>query len=128
MRLGQAVKKDATYRVQPAPSAFPVPQEGERPVTYADRVGEYYVERKSDKHRKSHGLYLTPVPAADFMAERIKVSGPKLRILDPAAGAGILCCAAIEALVSRDSKPNIIELVVHEVDRDLIEPLQAVLE
>ena len=89
-------------------TAFPVPQEGERPVVYADRVGECYVARKSDEHRKNHGLYLTPISAADFMAGRIKVSGPKLRGLDPAAGAGILCCAAVETLVARDSKPDII--------------------
>ena len=128
MRLDQAVKKDTTCRVLPAPSMFPLPQEGERPVVYADRVGACYVERKSDEHRKNHGLYLTPVAAADFMAGLIKVSGPKLRVLDPAAGAGILCCAAIEALVSRDSKPDIIELVVHEVDGDLIAPLHAVID
>lgn len=128
MRLGQAVKKNATCRARPAPSVFPVPQEGARPVVYADRVGTCYVAQKSDEHRKNHGLYLTPVPAADFMAGRIKVSGPKLRILDPAAGAGILCCAAVEALVSRDSKPDIIELVVHEVDGGLIAPLHVVLD
>ena len=128
MRLDQAVKKDATRRAQPAPSVLPVPHKGERPIVYADRVGECYVARKSDEHRKNHGLYLTPVPAADFMAGRIKVREPKLRILDPAAGAGILCCAAVEALVSRDSKPDIIELVVHEVDGDLIAPLHAVLD
>lgn len=128
MRLSQAVKKDETCRARPAPSVFPVPQEGERPVVYADRVGACYVARKSDEHRKTHGLYLTPVLAADLMAGRIKVSGPKLRVLDPAAGAGILCCAAVEALVSRDSKPDIIELVVHEVDGDLIAPLHAVLD
>ena len=122
------MKKDAIYHARPAPSVFPVPHKEERPVVYADRVGECYVERKSDEHRKNHGLYLTPVAAADFMAGLIKVSGPKLRILDPAAGAGILCCAAVEALVSRDSKPDIIELVVHEVDGDLIAPLHAVLD
>ena len=128
MRLDQVVKKNATRRARPAPSVLPVPQEGERPVVYADRVGECYVARKSDEHRKNHGLYLTPVPAADFMAGRIKVSGSKLRILDPAAGAGILCCAAVELLVTRDTKPDIIELVVHEVDGDLIAPLHAVLD
>ena len=128
MRFNQTVKKGATCRTRPAPSAPHVPQKGERPVVYADRVGACYVARKSDEHRKSHGLYLTPVPAADFMARRLKASGPKLRVLDPAAGAGILCCAAVETLVSRDSKPDTIELVVHEVDRDLIAPLHAVLD
>ena len=107
---------------------IPTPRQGERPTVYADRVGAWYVESKSDEHRKAHGLYLTPVPAADFMAARITASGPRLRILDPAAGAGILCCAAIEALVSRDPKPETVELVVHEVDQDLIAPLRTVLD
>ena len=104
---------------------MPVPSEGERPTVYADRVGEWYAARKSDRHRREHGLFLTPVPVADFMAGRIKAGRRKLRILDPAAGAGVLCCAAVEALVSR--KPDAVELVAHEVDEDLIAPLRAVL-
>lgn len=107
---------------------MPVPRQGERPAVYADRVGAWYVESVSDKHRKAHGLYLTPVPVADFMAARIKADGPGLHILDPAAGAGVLCCAAIEALASRDPKPDRIELVAHEVDQNLIAPLRTVLD
>ena len=90
-------------------------------------MGEWYVSQKSDRHRKDHGLYLTPVLVADFMARQIKVDGGKLRVLDPAAGGGILCCAAVEALVSRDSRPDSIELIVYEVDETLIAPLRAVL-
>ena len=108
--------------------AIPTPRQGERPTVYADRVGTWYVESKSDEHRKAHGLYLTPVPVADFMAARITASGSRLRILDPAAGAGILCCAALEALASRDPKPDTVELVAHEVDQSLIAPLRAVLD
>ena len=110
-----------------APSTFPAPKEGERPTVYADRVGEWYVAQKSDRHRKIHGLYLKPVLAADFMAGQIKVNKGKLRILDPAAGGGILCCAAVEELVFRDPKPDSIELFVYEVDEALIFPLDAVL-
>ena len=106
---------------------MPVPQDGERPTVYADRVGEWYVGQKSDEHRKAHGLYLTPVPVADFMALRLHVDGPKLRVLDPAAGAGVLCCAAVEALVCRAPKPDSIELVTYEVEGNLIAPLRAVL-
>ena len=112
---------------RPACSTMPVPQERERPTVYADRVGAWYVESKSDEHRRTHGLYLTPIPAADFMAGRIKADGPRLRLLDPAAGAGILCCAALEALVSRDPKPNTVELIAHEVDQKLIPLLRIVL-
>ncbi len=121
-------RKRANHEAQSVASAMPVPLEGERPTVYADRVGEWYVVKKSDDHRKSHGLYLTPVLAADFMAEQIHVNGPKLRVLDPAAGSGILCCAVVEALVSRDPKPNAIELVAYEVDENLIAPLRAVLD
>ena len=106
---------------------MPGPREGERPVVYADRVGEWYAALRSDRQRKDHGLFLTPVPAADFMAGRIAVEDRKLRVLDPAAGAGILCCAAVEALVSRYTKPQVIELVAYEVDGELIAPLRAVL-
>ena len=107
--------------------SVPVPQDGERPTVYADRVGAWYVGQKSDEHRKAYGLYLTPVPVADFMASRLHVDGPKLRVLDPAAGAGVLCCAAVEALVCRDPKPDTIELVTYEVEGNLIAPLRAVL-
>ena len=106
----------------------PGSQEGERPADYADRVGEWYAAQRSDRQRKDYGLFLTPVLAADFMARRITARERKLRVLDPAAGAGILGCAAVEALVSRRPKPDAIELVAYEVDGDLIAPLRAVLK
>ena len=107
---------------------MPVPEAGERPTLYADRVGEWYVRQKSDAHRKAHGLYLTPVAVADFMAGRVRVLAERMRILDPAAGAGILACAAIEALASRPDGPRAVELVAHEIDFGLIAPLHAVLD
>ena len=62
--------------------------------------------RKPDRYRKRRSLFLTPVPVADSMAGRIEVVGRKFRILDPAAGAGILCCAAVAALASRASSTS----------------------
>ena len=108
-------------------SFIPPPAPGERPTEYADRIGQYHVASKSEAHRKQHGLYLTPVAAADFMADQIRVPGDRLRVLDPAAGAGILCCAAVEALANRDPSTNRIELVAYEVDAELAGPLKAVL-
>ena len=109
-------------------STMPLPQAGERPTVYADRVGAWYVARQSDQQRKAHGLYLTPVLVADFMARQITVDGPTLRVLDPAAGAGVLCCAAVEALISHTPKPQTIELVVYEVDEQLTVLLHTVLD
>ena len=109
-------------------SAMPLPQADERPTVYADRVGAWYVARQSDRHRKAHGLYLTPVLVADFMARQISVAEPKLKLLEPAAGTGVLCCATVEVLVSRTLKPQSIELIAYEVDEQLIVPLRAVLD
>ncbi len=106
---------------------IPPPAPGERPTEYADRIGEYHVAGRTEAHRKQHGLYLTPVAAADFMAGQIRAAGDRLRVLDPAAGAGILCCAAVEALAGRDRPPGRIELVAYEVDAELMAPLEAVL-
>ena len=74
------------------------------------------------------GLYLTPVPVADFMATLIEACDATVRLLDPAAGAGVLCCAAVERLVSRRSAPGSIELVAYESDPELCGPLATVLE
>lgn len=112
---------------QPLVSRMPVALDGERPTHYADRVGAWYVAQKTNVVRRSQGLYLTPVPAADFMAGQIRVQGKRLRVLDPAAGAGILCCAAVEAIVARNAKPLAIDVIAYEIDEGLLEPLRAVL-
>ncbi len=114
--------------ISTASSFIPPPAPGERPTEYADRIGEYHVATKSESHRKQHGLYLTPVAAADFMAAQIQAAGDRLRVLDPAAGTGILCCATIEELANRDTSPSSVELVAYEIDAELTEPLEAVLE
>lgn len=64
-------------------STIPDVQDGERPTAYADRVGEWYVSRRSSQQRKDHGLFLTPVAAADFMARQIAAKSAKVRVLDP---------------------------------------------
>ena len=109
-------------------STIPAPLRNERPTVYADRVGEWYIASKPQAYRKKHGLYLTTVPVAEFMAEQITVSGSGMRILDPAAGAGILCCAAVEAIVMRQPESQSIELLAYEVDAGLVGPLKATLD
>ncbi len=106
----------------------PTPAVQERPCLFADRVGAWYISSRSSQYRKAHGLYLTPVPVADFMATLIKARGTTVRLLDPAAGAGVLCCAVVERLVSRQSAPGSIELVAYESDGELCGPLATVLE
>ena len=98
-----------------------------RPSAFADHLGEQFVSRKAAQYRKRHGLYLTPVGVADYMAERLHGHAGCIRILDPAAGSGVLCCAAVEALAARRDKPKAVELVAFEVDAELITPLRRAL-
>ncbi|MCY4054018.1 MAG: N-6 DNA methylase [Hyphomicrobiales bacterium] len=102
-------------------------QEGCSPTAFADTVGQAYVAEKSAIHRKDHGLYLTPPPVAAFMAAMI-TPRPKIRLLDPAAGAGILLCAAVEALVKSPQPPGKIDIVAYEIDPELAWHLRQVLD
>ena len=104
----------------------PTPVSGESPTAYADRVGTWYVAKQSARHRKQHGLYLTPVAVAEYMARRIDTQGRRFRVLDPAAGAGVLCCAVVERLASCPNKPAHVEVVAYEVDAGLAEQLRGV--
>ena len=108
--------------------AIPCPASGERPTIYADRVGEWYAVRTTDENKRRHGFYRTPVPVADFMASHIQFEKDRIRILDPAAGAGILCCAAIEVLLSQNPRIDSIDLIAFEIDTDLCTPLQHVMD
>ncbi|TRL30833.1 N-6 DNA methylase [Methylosinus sporium] len=105
-----------------------LPTPAKRPTGLADQAGAAYAAEVSADHRKNHGLYLTPVAVADFMASRIAATGDTIRILDPAAGAGILLCAAVEFLVSRPDAPRRIELVAYEVDGALAHVLARTLQ
>lgn len=98
-----------------------------RPTALADLAGATYANSVSVDHRKNFGLYLTPVAVADFIASQIKAAGETIRILDPAAGAGILLCAAVESLLARKHPPRRIELVAYEVDAALSKVLTGVL-
>jgi adenine-specific DNA-methyltransferase len=99
-----------------------------RPIELSDRAGADYAAKVSADHRKNLGLYLTPVAVAEFMASQITIRSDTVRILDPAAGAGILLCGAVEDLVGRDVPPRRIELVAYEVDETLAVTLAKVLK
>lgn len=102
-------------------------QEGHNPSAFADALGQAYAAEKSAVHRKSHGLYLTPPSVAAFMAAMI-APRPKMRLLDPAAGAGILLCAAVETLVKSPQPPEKIDVVACEIDPELVRHLRRALD
>lgn len=90
-----------------------------RPVLQADRAGIAYAEQVSAEHRKSHGLYLTPPEVADYMASLSLPGGETVKLLDPAAGSGILICATVEALVHRPDAPKRVNITAYEIDPKL---------
>ena len=68
---------------------------------------------------------MTPAAIASFMAQRAVagVGDGVVRILDPAAGSGVLLAAAVAALLAKPSVPTRIELLVFEIDTRLADEL-----
>jgi len=82
---------------------------------------------KTDRDRKkSLGQYMTPPAVAKLMAARILegCTKSKLRILEPAAGCGVLVDALVGQLLARRNRPSEIEVVMYELDASLKEHLQ----
>ncbi len=100
---------------------------GLRPVVYAHKLAEKYIEGTPAEHRKKNGQYFTPPEVADFMADLAQVNGRSaIRILDPGAGTGILSCAVCERF-GQIQGVNEIELDVYETDPCLLALLDEVL-
>ena len=66
--------------------------------------------------RSEYGQFLTPTAIARFMSSLFEVTTPKVRILDPGAGAGVLFASCVEALIFGKHRPLSIEVVVYETD------------
>jgi adenine-specific DNA-methyltransferase len=68
--------------------------------------------------RKRLGQFMTPPSIARAMAQRSCADFGQftVRILDPAAGFGVLAAAAIERILSSDVKPACIEVILCDVD------------
>ena len=103
------------------------PFEKELPSQYADRLGVYYTNQVTPKHKKDNGQFFTPTPIAYLMASYNSAKSGHIRILDPGCGTAILSCALIEHLTADNRLVEIIDLVVYETDPDLIIFLEKVL-
>jgi adenine-specific DNA-methyltransferase len=99
------------------------PHEQEQPGAFADRLGQWYLSRASEAHRRKLGQYFTPVEVARFMARMYRPTTNRLRVLDPGAGAGILACALCESLAAASKKIAEIELEAYETDDRLADCL-----
>ncbi len=71
------------------------------------------------------GQFMTPQPIADFMArEAVKsLALHTVRLLEPAAGTGVLVSAAVHALLDGGHRPKRIEVLAYEIDARLMPAL-----
>jgi adenine-specific DNA-methyltransferase len=92
----------------------------ELPSDYADRLGIFYTQKVTTKHKKDNGQFFTPTPIARLMASYCDFENNTIKILDPGCGTAILTCTLIEHLVNSKNDIEIIDLVAYETDPDLI--------
>ncbi|HUZ57923.1 MAG TPA: N-6 DNA methylase [Hanamia sp.] len=100
----------------------------ELPSQFADRVGQFYVETVTTRHKKDKGQFFTPTEIARFMAGLPKQTKDKLKILDPGCGTAILSSSLIETLAKQNENLKEIELVGYETDQDILPYTQMVLD
>lgn len=96
------------------------PLNQELPSKFADRLGIYYTQQVTSKHKKDNGQFFTPTEIARLMASYCDLTKTTLRILDPGCGTAILTCALIEHLVETHEDIELIDIVAYETDPDLI--------
>jgi adenine-specific DNA-methyltransferase len=96
------------------------PLNQELPSEFADRLGVYYTQQVTTKHKKDNGQFFTPTQIARLMASYCDLTKTRIHILDPGCGTAILTCALIEHLVETQNKIEVINLVAYETDPDLV--------
>ena len=96
-------------------------------VDFANTAGRAFTATLTREKQRALGQFMTPAPIARFMAQRLvaNVNQETARVLDPAAGGGILAAAVVEALLVKPlvERPVRIELVMYELDPGLMPAL-----
>lgn len=95
-----------------------------QPTESAFWRGSLASRARSRDEQKKLGQFMTPVPIARYMAARLvrnhQWAGGTVRLLDPAAGSGVLAAALVEAMVSSRARPARIELLMCELDATMV--------
>lgn len=95
-------------------------------VEFAAESGLALTRQRPRNEQKDLGQFLTPPGIARFMAQRAVsgVGGETIRVLEPAAGAGILAAAAVEAILAREDRPRRIQVTLIEIDTRMLTALR----
>ena len=93
-------------------------------VDAAHTAGRAFTKGLSREGQRAMGQYMTSPAIATFMARRLvaEVRQWHVRVLEPAAGGGILAAAVVEELLAKhgDNRPGHIELMLYELDVRLV--------
>ncbi len=90
-------------------------------VSYAHTIGMTATKALPREEQKALGQFMTPPSIAAAMATRT-CAGIDLRcvrILEPAAGGGILAAAVLQELLAKETRPQKIDIVLCEFDERL---------
>lgn len=102
----------------------PSPEPSGRPTESAYWRGSIASRSRAREDQKRLGQFITPAPIARLMAERVVSGrdwgGRTVRLLDPAAGSGVLAAALVEAALSSSARPSRIELLLCELDAPML--------
>lgn len=95
-------------------------------VTLAHQNGITATQAITREEQKKLGQFMTPPSVARYMAQRsLPGETPQVvRILDPAAGTGVLAAAVVEGILGRDHRPTQILVALYELDERLIPTLR----
>lgn len=93
---------------------------------FAHTEGQSATQGLAVDEQKALGQFMTPPSIALAMARRAccGVDVDVVRLLEPAAGSGILAAAVVETLLERPARPSRIELTFRELDGRLIPVLR----
>jgi adenine-specific DNA-methyltransferase len=96
-------------------------------VDYAYEAGRAFIARRTREQQREQGQFWTPPDVALFMARGLVkgVDTHPIRVLEPAAGAGMLAAAVLDALLERPVRPSRVELLLCELDPELLPVLEA---
>ena len=84
----------------------------------AHDAGRAFTSTLSREQQRELGQFMTPPAIATFMARRLVagVASAHVRVLEPAAGSGVLAAAVVEELLALAHPPGHIELQLYEID------------
>jgi adenine-specific DNA-methyltransferase len=99
-------------------------------VDFSHKAGRAFASTLDRVEQKKLGQFMTPPAIARFMAQRLlaEFNQTQVRILEPAAGAGILAAAVVDELLAKVDRPERIDLVLCELDPRLTSVLETLSE